>query len=159
MRIQKWLLLLILLFCNSISYAGELVAKEGVNYFNAAVEAQKESRYSDAEKNYQKTVLADPANRRWPLLIANNRGVMSMERGDLRTAEKYFLEALQIDPDFMPARINYGFIIDKRGNELESIKYWMKLLNIDLQKLKPKNLILVQEEPVEKEGAAEKAAP
>ena len=116
MRVQKWLLLLIFVFCNNFSYAEGLVAKEGVNYFNAAVEAQKESRYSDAEKNYQKTVLVDPANKKWPLLIANNRGVMFMERGDLRTAEKYFLEALQKDPDFMPARINYGFIIDKRGN-------------------------------------------
>ena len=200
MRIQKGMLLLVFVLSYGFSYAGELVAKEAANYFNDGVLAQKEgrysdaeknyqktilmdpsnkewlfliasnyfnyavfaqkgSRYSDAEKNYQKTILMDPSNTRWPVLVANNRGVMSMEKGDLRQAEKYFLEALQIDSDFMPARVNYGFIIDKRGNELESIKYWMNLLNIDLQELKPKSLILVQEEPVKKEGVAEKAAP
>jgi len=151
MRIGKRLLfMLAFLFFYGTSFAGELAAKEAVNYFNAGLEAQKAKRYSDAEINYRKTVLVNPANKKWPLMIANNRGVISIELGDLDSAAEYFLAALEIDPNFKPAQINYGFVLDKTASELDSMKYWMNLLNIDLQKLKPAGLVLAVEEVQQK---------
>jgi tetratricopeptide (TPR) repeat protein len=158
MRLQKgFLFFLLLLLCYSFSYAGELAINEAVNYFNAGLKAQKDKNYTEAELNYRKTLLLDTSSIKWPLLIANNRGVMCMENGDLDGAEQYFLEALQIDPGFRPAQINYGFVLDKRDNELKSIKYWMDVLHVDLQKLKPKDLVLAREEQEKKAGVIGKA--
>ena len=148
--------LLFILCVISFSYmpanAEEGVANEAPNYFSAAVEAQKGKRYGDAEAFYKKTVLVNPMDKRWPVLIANNRGVMFMEIGDFDTAEQLFREVLTIDPNFKPAQINLGFIIERRSSELESMKYWMKVLNIDLEKLKPKELIVVTQEQDSKKG-------
>jgi Tfp pilus assembly protein PilF len=80
-------------------------------------------------------------------MIVNNRGVMFLTKGDMSGAEECFNNALSIDPNFKPAKLNLGFIYEKRRSELESIKYWLKTLNIDLESVKPKGYILSEIEP------------
>ena len=67
---------------------------------------------------------------------------MLAEQGFLDEAEEYFNESLKIDPNYLPAQLNLGFIYEKRRSELESIKYWLKVLNIDLDKVKPKGFVI-----------------
>lgn len=128
--------------CFSVVYAGDLIAPEAVNYFNAGIKAQKGKNYVEAEGNYKKVFIVDPNSIKWQVLIANNRGVMLAESGDLESAETQFNYALRLKPDFSPAKLNIGFINEKRRTELESIKYWLKVLNIDLEKAKPKGFVL-----------------
>jgi tetratricopeptide (TPR) repeat protein len=135
-------LLVVLLMSCSLSFAGELTSKEAVNYFNDGVKAQKECKLQEAEMNYQKTILLDPSNRDLQKFIVNNRGVMYVQQGDLEKAEAAFNEVLKMDPNYRPAQLNLGFIYDKTRSRLESIEYWLKILNINLDELKPKDYIL-----------------
>jgi len=147
MRILKLIFLFcILILSSNLSYADEGVANEAPNYFNDGVKAQRERRYDDAEKNYTKTLIVDPSDKRWPVLITNNRGVILMESGDINNAEKMFKEALRLDPNFVPAQVNLGLIVDRRGNELDSMKYWLNFFGIDLAKIKPKKMVVAIEE-------------
>lgn len=136
------------LFHFSLSYAGELVAKEAVNYYNEAVKAQKAANFAVADINYQKTLLLDPNNSKWKKFITNNYGVMYAQQGNLEKAEASFNEVLKIDPNYQPAKLNLGYIYEKRRSRLESLEYWLKVLNIDLDQLKPKDFIL-EENPQE----------
>lgn len=132
----------ILSFSYNLSYAGELISKEAVNYFNEGVKAQKAANFSAAEISYNKTFLVDPYNLDWKKRILNNEGVMYLETGDMEKAEEFFNRALEIDPDYRFPKLNLGLIYEKHRTELESIKYWLKVLNIDLESIKPKNAII-----------------
>lgn len=147
-RSSFWVLLLIFLFCN-LSYAAELVSKEAVNYYNEGVKAQKAGNFAMAEINYQKTLLLDPYNTSWQKFIINNRGVMYARQGDLEKSEAAFDEALRIDPNYKPAQLNLGFIYETRRTKLESLEYWLKVLNINLTEVKPKGFVIEEQQKVE----------
>ncbi|MBM3245556.1 MAG: hypothetical protein FJZ15_07195 [Candidatus Omnitrophica bacterium] len=141
-----WLILFLL--CSNPSFAGELIGLEAAKYFDEGVKAQKGGELESAIISYHKVLVVDPNNRDWQKYIANNLGVIYAQEGGYRIAEDYFNKALTIDPLFNTAKLNLGFIYDKQRSELESIKYWLKVLNIDLGAIKPKELI-VQEVPTE----------
>ena len=134
-------LFFILLFAGNV-FAGELVSKEAINYYNEGVKLQKASNFSMADSLYQKTLLIDPYTIKWQKFILNNRGVMKAQQGSIEEAEILFNRALEIDRNYLPARLNLGFIYEQRRSELESIKYWLKVLNINLEDVKPKGFIL-----------------
>jgi len=143
MDFRKWLFLSVLLFsCYGISQAGELAAKQAVNYYNDAVKDQKACNIAEANANYQKVLLVDPYNPDWKKFILNNQGIMYAQQGDLEKAEAAFNEALKIDPEYETAKLNLGFIYEQRRSRLESIEYWLKVLNIDLDKVKPKGFVV-----------------
>jgi len=124
------------------AFSGELISKEAKGYYEEAVKAQKAGNFALAETNYTKTLLVDPYNTDWQKFILNNRGVMFAQAGDLDESEKLFKQALKIDPHYRTPQLNLGFIFEKRRTELESIKYWLKVLNIDIEKAKPKGLVI-----------------
>ena len=144
-------LFFVLLFANNV-FAGELISKEANNYYNEGVKLQKASNFAMAESLYQKVLYLDPYNTKWQKFILNNRGVMKAQQGSLDEAEMIFKRSLQIDPEYLPARLNLGFIYEQRRSELESIKYWLKVLKINLDDFKPKGYVLgeVQEPEVAK---------
>ena len=145
------ILFFILLFSGS-AFAGELISKEAVNYYNEGVKLQKASNFAMADSLYQKTLLVDPYNSKWQKFILNNRGVMKAQQGSIEEAEILFNRSLQIDPEYLPSKLNLGFIYEQRRSELESIKYWLSVLNINLDDIKPKGFVLgeVQEPAVGK---------
>jgi tetratricopeptide (TPR) repeat protein len=134
-------LFFILLFAGN-SFAGELISKEAVSYYNEGVKLQKASNFAMADSFYQKTLLVDPYNSKWQKFILNNRGAMKALQGSIEEAEILFRRSLQVDPSYLPAKLNLGFIYEKRRSELESIKYWLKVLNINLDDIKPKGFVL-----------------
>jgi tetratricopeptide (TPR) repeat protein len=87
-------------------------------------------------------LLVDPYNPDWKKFILNNQGIMYAQQGDLEKAEAAFNEALKIDPEYETAKLNLGFIYEQRRSRLESIEYWLKVLNIDLDKVKPKGFVV-----------------
>ena len=107
---RVFLLLMAVLFYFSLSYAGELVSKEAVNYYNEGVKAQKAANFAAAEISYQKTLLIDPNNTKWQKFILNNWAVMYAQQGDLEKAEAAFNEVLEMDPNYEPAKLILGFI-------------------------------------------------
>jgi tetratricopeptide (TPR) repeat protein len=149
MKYQRVLLLVVLLvaFC-SFAFAGELISKEAVNYFNAAVKAQKLSNFLDAETNYQKALILAPNNAEYQKLILNNRGIMFLQMGDLEKADASFRAALQMDPNYQAAQINLGLMNEKLLSRCEALEYWAKLY--DWEKTKPRDFVLSECPPVEK---------
>jgi len=139
-KIVSIFLFVFMLYCSS--FAGELTSKEAENYYKEGLKLQKASNFVSADSFYQKTLLVDPSSQIWQVFILNNRGVMAAKEGYLEQAEMFFQKALNINPSFMPAKMNLGFIYEKRRSELESLKYWLKVLGIDLDKAKPKGYSL-----------------
>lgn len=128
----------------------ELLVKEAGNYYKEGVSKQKSDDFEGANVAYQKILLLDPNNKDYQKYILNNTGLMYTKQGDLDKAEAYFNQALAIDPNYHNAQLNLGLIYDaKEKNRLTVIQYWLKVLNIDLDKLKPKGYIL--EEPKEED--------
>ncbi|MCM8792341.1 MAG: tetratricopeptide repeat protein [Candidatus Omnitrophica bacterium] len=143
MFFKKYLLFVLLVsgFCNFL-YAGELVSTEAPNYYKEGVKFQKAGRFNDADIAYQKVLLVDPYNSNWKKYIFNNYGIMYAKQGDLKKAEAAFNEALNIDPHYQTAQINLAFVYEKTRSKLESIEYWLKALNINLDEMKPKDFVV-----------------
>jgi len=143
--------ILAFLFFYSLCYAENMFSDQAADYYKEGVKAQKASNYAMADENYQKTLLLDPYNNDWKKFIVNNRGVMFAKMGDMMNAERMFNEALKIDPDYELAKLNLGLIVEGRLTRLEYLEYWMKMLNIDIEKLKPKSYGIQEQELPEKE--------
>jgi tetratricopeptide (TPR) repeat protein len=133
---------LFVLFFAGNSFAGEVISKEAVNYYQEGLKLQKASNFAMADSFYQKTLLVDPYNSKWQKFILNNRGAMKAQQGSMDEAEILFKRSLQVDPAYLPAQLNLGFIYEQRRSELESIKYWLSVLNINLDDVKPKGFVL-----------------
>ena len=134
-------LFLILLFSGN-ALAGELVSKEAEGYYNEGVKLQKASNFALANSFYEKALLVDPYNNKWQKFVLNNRGAMLAQQGSIDEAESFFKKSLQVDSSYLPPKLNLGFIYEQRRSELESIKYWLKVLNINLDDIKPKGYVL-----------------
>jgi len=134
-------LFLCLLFLGN-AFAGEVMSKEADAYYKEAVRLQQTANFTAADTLYQKILYMDSTNPKWQVFILNNRGAILAQEGDILNAEIFFKKALEINPNFLPAQLNLGFIYEKQRTELESIKYWLKVLNIDLDKVKPQGFIL-----------------
>ena len=148
--IKKTMFILLVSFlCGNFVFAGELMAPEAINHFNEGVRAQQASNFETAEGHYQKALLINPNSTDLQKFILNNRGVIYAKVGDLEKAEAAFNEALRIDPNYETPKLNLGFIYEKRRSEFESMKYWLKVLNIDLDSVKPKGFVV--EEPSQSE--------
>ena len=123
-------------------YAGDIVAGEAKVYFLEGVQAQKNDNLEKAVADYTKARLVSKEDIEYQKYIINNMGAMYLRQGDVARAEAAFVEALTIDPDYEPAKLNLGIINEMRMSELDSLKYWIKVLDIDLDEIKPKGPIL-----------------
>jgi tetratricopeptide (TPR) repeat protein len=138
--------LLAALVCGTTAaFAGQMAASEAASYFKEGVEAQKKEKFTNVIMSYQKTMLVAPSNQTFEKSIANNLGIMYAQQGDIDRAELLFKEALKIDPNYQAAQYNLGLILDRRPDKLKALEYWLKVLKIDLNALKPKNFQLEQE--------------
>ncbi|TRZ94351.1 hypothetical protein D4R78_06540 [bacterium] len=128
-------------FSINFSYAGELLSREAINYYNEGVREQEKGNLYAADYAYHKAILLnlDVVNLK---SLLNNYGVMYLQLEDLKNAENFFNQALGIDSNYRIAQLNLGLIYDKKDNRLKALEYWLKILNIDLNKLKPKNFII-----------------
>ena len=124
------------------AFAEGLMSKEAAAYYDEAVKLQQVGNFIAANTLYQKILYIDPANQKWQVYILNNRGAILAQQNDLANAELFFKKAIEIDPNYLPAKLNLGFVYEKQRTELESIKYWLKVLNIDLEKIKPQVFVL-----------------
>ncbi|MCX5706672.1 MAG: tetratricopeptide repeat protein [Candidatus Omnitrophica bacterium] len=144
--VRNFLCLLFSLFFLGNVFAEGLMSKEAVEYYNEALKLQQATNFTAAEVLYQKILYMDPYNSNWQMFILNNRGAILAQQGDISNAEILFQKALEIDPNYLPPKLNLGFIYEKQRTELESIKYWLKVLNIDLDKVKPQGFVLGEEQ-------------
>lgn len=124
------------------AYASDVMSQEARVYFEEGVKAQKQNNLDEAIKGYTKTRIMDQGNPQYEKAIINNMGVMYMRSGDVERAEKAFTDALAIDSNYRIAQLNLGLIKDRRMSELDSLKYWLKVNNINVTSLKPKDFML-----------------
>ena len=136
-----YLAVLLFLICGTC-LAGELTSGEAKTFFDQAVSLQKSSNFEEADINYQRVLLFDPYNVNYQKYILNNRGIMFASLGDMDQAEALFKAALSIDPNYKPAQLNLGYIYENRRSRLESLEYWLKVLNINIDEMKPKAFVI-----------------
>jgi tetratricopeptide (TPR) repeat protein len=135
MQLKKLLYVwLVLILSCGVCFAGSLLSRETIDYFNKGVDSQEADKVNEAEAYYQKVLLMEPDNQMLRKYLFNNRGVLYAQQGDWETAERDFLRALRIDPAYRTAQLNLGLIYDKRKSRLESLEYWARFFEIEKQK-------------------------
>ena len=146
MAVKRVLLsLIIFLLSYTISCAGELFDQQAEESFREGVQAHRAGNFPEAGACYQKAHMLNPNNAEMAKHIMNNHAIIVAETGNLKEAEAMFKELINRYPDYKPAAINLGFIYDKRRSHVESLEYWVEVL--ELQKLKPTDY-LIDEGPV-----------
>jgi tetratricopeptide (TPR) repeat protein len=131
---------LLFLFFRFSSAAEDLMRNSAIDYFNEGTNFQKAANFIEAESCYQKALLVGAYDRDLQRLVFNNMGVIYAKRGDFDTAEEFFNQALQIDPNYKLPQLNLGIIYESRRSRLESLEYWAKVF--DFEKLKPKDFVI-----------------
>ncbi len=122
---------------------------ESINYwldiFNINLEEMKPKKYiilSKGDFGSSEVVLADPKDKFSQKIMQNNAGIDNVQKGNLKAAEKNFIQALVYDGNYRSAQLNLGLIYDQKPDKLKSTEYWLKVFNIDLNALKPKALVI-----------------
>jgi type IV pilus assembly protein PilF len=80
-----------------------------------------QGRYEEAEKQFQ-TAANDPFYTT-PSLAMTNAGVCALRIPDEDMAEKYFRQALEMDPEYPPALLQMSMLNYSRGNYLSARAY------------------------------------
>jgi len=129
----------------NLAYAGELTAKETMNYYNEGLQAQKKGNLEAAITAYQKALLLGVKDIKYEKFILNNLGVIYAKSGDLENAKAALNEALSIDPNYESAMFNLGLIYDKEPDKVKAMEYWLKILD----KFKLKDFIVEEQQKAE----------
>jgi len=58
--------------------------------------------------------------------LFNEAGILSEQAGMLKNAEKYYLEAIHEDENFLPAYMNLGYLYKRIGEEEKALIYFKK---------------------------------
>jgi len=151
MRGSGWKLALLLCVAVVLTlslYSDELSSGMVADYFAEGLKAQKQGNYFAALTAYKKAMLVEPENEEYAKYILNNIGLLLMYQGDIQGAGYYFQEALRIDPAYRPAQLNLGLVLDRKGDKLIALQYWIDILELEIEQMKPKAFIL-QELPEE----------
>lgn len=116
-------LCLLAAMCAGVCSASELTAKEGINYFNEGVKAQKSGDLQTAMSAYQKAMFVGMDVVTYRKYIYNNVGAIYAETGNTTQAEEMFIESLKIDPAYKQANYNLGILYIKMGLCSKSLEY------------------------------------
>jgi len=151
MAVKRVLLsLIIFLLSCTVSSAGELFDQQAEESFREGIQAHKAGNFPEAGALYQKALMLNPNNAEMAKHIMNNHAIIVAKAGNMKEAEAMFKQLINRYPDYRPAAINLGFIYDKRRSRLESLEYWVEVL--ELQKIKPTDYLI-------DEGAAPEPEP
>jgi Tfp pilus assembly protein PilF len=74
------------------------------------------NRFDDAKKQFEYVINEDQEM----ILALNSLGFVCLVRNELPEAEKYFLKALSVDPDYLPAQLNFAKIYIAKGRLREA---------------------------------------
>lgn len=131
--------------------------------FRAALQADPD--YLPAKINlgllYEKNGLGLQANRWWvdcfavakmkPEIFAEadltsadyflKLGQESLEKEEYESARQFFLQALKEEPNFKPAQTNIALSYEKENDELNALRWWAKVF--DIEKLKARDFVRV----------------
>jgi len=141
MAVKRVLLsFIILLLSYTLSNAGELFSEHAEESFREGIKAHKAGNLPEAGALYQKALLLNPNDDVLQKHIANNHAVIVAKMGHLKEAEEMFNDIINRYPDYKAAAVNLGFIYDKRRSRLESLEYWIEVL--ELQKIKPTDYLI-----------------
>ncbi|RJP27620.1 MAG: tetratricopeptide repeat protein [Candidatus Omnitrophota bacterium] len=138
-RVRISLIVSILFLFTSPSFAGDLMDKEAIDHYNEAVKAQRANNFSAADALLQKSLLLHPNNPKYFTAFMNNRGIVLAKQGNIKDAEVAFKEALKVDPDYAPTKVNLGLLYDATKSKAEAIEYWYDAL--DVEENKPRNFV------------------
>jgi len=94
--------------------AAEDLLDNGLKYYQKGYE----QNYKKAADLFQKAFAADPANSKAAYYLARTYNALF----DEEKAQEYFQKAIQIDPDYLEARANYGGMLLDVGATDESIR-------------------------------------
>lgn len=124
--------------------AGDIVGQEAARYFAEGVQLQKDGNLAAAEISYQKVLLISPKSYEYRKYILNNTGLIYIQNKHFDKAEQVFNEAIRLDHEYMPARLNLGLVYEQRGEKEKAFRYWMEIFDLykKLEEMKPKYFIM-----------------
>lgn len=97
--------------------------KQGYGYFLRGVLDMDQSRVEDAEANFQKAIALGMPPEEAPYAWLN-LGNAAIKRKDFSSARQRFNEALKINPEFEPAKINLDAIDAWEGKQIIDKYAW-----------------------------------
>ncbi len=92
--------------------------------FSRGVQEYLHARYAAAARQLEKVLAADAADSQAALYL----GRVYHASGEMEKAEVFFRRAVEIDPDFLEARIGFGGMLLGMGNIDESIRQYSLVL-------------------------------
>jgi Tfp pilus assembly protein PilF len=116
-----------------------------VKFFNIDIDSRKPRDYVlfDAREFPGNDVLiADALDANSKKVILNTLAIVYAQQGDMKKAESTLTQALKVDPNYRTANVNLALLYDRIQDKDKSLQYWMRALNLGLDKLKPKDFIL-----------------
>ncbi len=104
-------------------------ANLGILYFH-------QSKLEKAKTAFQASLKINPKN----IVSLNHLGIISRGAGEFKQAQSYYEKALQIDPDYAYAHLNFGILLELYMGKLpEALKHYQRY-----QKLTPKEDVEVK---------------
>lgn len=101
----------------------------------------KQGELTKAVEEYDRLLQDASADRDQKKLAYQCAGEIYLQRGDARRAEKYFEEALKLDPYFPPAHNRLAFLLGLEGRRWESTPHLVELIKQD--QFSPLHLLLL----------------
>ena len=91
--------------------------------YNAAINAERAGKTSDAIKLYDEAIHQNPEN----VDAVNNLGLLYMrQKHELKRAEKLFLQAIKLKPTDFNANLNYANVLAREARYSEALKQYDK---------------------------------
>ena len=75
--------------------------------------------------------LADAQTKVEEAVASNNRGIKLLKEGKADEAIAEFQKAVQLDPNYTPARQNLGYAYDRQGRSEEAMVHYQKAVELD----------------------------
>ncbi|NKB37334.1 MAG: tetratricopeptide repeat protein [Gammaproteobacteria bacterium] len=119
----------------AISYYQDFVGRHAGNadaWFNLALLYKRGKRFSDALEAYEKSLTLGV---RGAEEVYSNLGVLYSEMRQADKAHSMYEQALQIDPQYIPALFNLAGLSEERGDRATAARLYEKILTLDSQHL------------------------
>ena len=105
---------------HSFVFAADIKESSAEEYRLKGYEAQQKGDFGEALTNYSKTIALGLDNA----IVLNDMGVLHEELGTNDRAEKFYLQAIKRDKDYLPPYINLAYLYQGAGQPEKAYQYF-----------------------------------
>ena len=105
---------------HSFVFAADIKESSAEEYRLKGYEAQQKGDFGEALTNYSKTIALGLDNA----IVLNDMGVLHEELGTNDRAEKFYLQAIKRDKNYLPPYINLAYLYQRGGQPEKAYQYF-----------------------------------